>query len=214
MLSENIKRFRKKRGYSQEKLAEKAEVSLRTVQRLENGETDPTGDTLTRIAEALEVTPDDLLEWEQAEDTTYLKFLNFSALFIWIEGLLGVLIPMLLWITKRKKIKKVDKIGKDLINFQLTWLIAFLLFAILFPFLVLNTPFNIEFGFGIIERTIEEVVGLDEGSINRETLPYYLAFIINILLFYIYNTGLIIYNVLRIGKNKDVWYHPRINFMR
>lgn len=188
MLSKNIKRFRRNKGYSQEKLSEKAGVSLRTVQRLENGETDPTGDTLTRIAEALEVTPDDLLEWQQAEDTTYLKLLNYSALSIWILSFLGIIVPLLLWITKRDKIKKVDKIGKELINFQLTWIVAMTFYVISYAFLILYPHLNVE-------------------------IDFFPAFS-GLLLFYFYNTALVIYNAIRAGKNKDVWYHPRINFMR
>lgn len=61
MFPEKIKNTRTSRGFSQEKLAEKAGVSLRTVQRVENGKTDPQGDTLIRLAEALDVCPDDLL---------------------------------------------------------------------------------------------------------------------------------------------------------
>jgi len=42
-------------------------LSLRTIQRVENNETEPTGDTLKRIATALETTPAELLNW--TEDT-------------------------------------------------------------------------------------------------------------------------------------------------
>ena len=63
MLSENIKRFRKKNRLSQDKLAKLADVTLTTLVKIESGANDnPTIKTLKKITDALEVTVDDLLE--------------------------------------------------------------------------------------------------------------------------------------------------------
>ncbi len=63
MLSENIKRFRKKNRLSQDKLAKLADVTLTTLVKIESGANDnPTIKTLKKIADALEITVDDLLE--------------------------------------------------------------------------------------------------------------------------------------------------------
>jgi len=63
MLSKNIKRFRKKKRLSQDKLAKLADVTLTTLVKIESGANDnPTIKTLKKIADALEVTVDDLLE--------------------------------------------------------------------------------------------------------------------------------------------------------
>lgn len=56
-----IKDFRNKKGLSQEKLSEKSGLSLRTIQRIENGETIPRGDSLTRIQRVLDI-PADLFD--------------------------------------------------------------------------------------------------------------------------------------------------------
>ena len=48
---------------AQEKLANKSGLSLRTIQRVENGETIPSGETLKRISAALDVTPNQLFDW-------------------------------------------------------------------------------------------------------------------------------------------------------
>ena len=48
-LSKKVKELRKRKGFSQEELAENSGLSLRTIQRIENGETEPTGETLKRI---------------------------------------------------------------------------------------------------------------------------------------------------------------------
>jgi len=63
MLSENIKKYRQKKGLSQDKLAKLADVTHTTLVKLESGANDnPTVKTLKKIADALEVSVDDLIE--------------------------------------------------------------------------------------------------------------------------------------------------------
>ncbi len=50
---QRIKELRNSLGLSQDQLAEQTQLSLRTIQRIENGETDARGDTITRLAKAL-----------------------------------------------------------------------------------------------------------------------------------------------------------------
>lgn len=61
-LAQGVKELRKRKALSQDELAKNAGLSLRTVQRVENGETIPTGETLKRLAAVLEVTPNELME--------------------------------------------------------------------------------------------------------------------------------------------------------
>ena len=77
-LSEKVKRFRRKKGYSQEKLAEITGVSIRTIQRIENENASPSNDTSKRLADALELSPDDLLNWEPNENFKFLLILAAS----------------------------------------------------------------------------------------------------------------------------------------
>lgn len=61
-IAKNLKKFRAKKGYSLEKVARLSELSLNTVVKIEGGTNqNPTIDTLSRIAKALEVRVDDLL---------------------------------------------------------------------------------------------------------------------------------------------------------
>lgn len=63
MLSENIKKFRKKKGLSQDKLAKLADVTLTTLVKIESGVNDnPTIKTLKKIADALEISLNELVE--------------------------------------------------------------------------------------------------------------------------------------------------------
>src|SRR5688572_6486937 len=52
---ELIKQLRQKKGITQEELAAKTDISVRTIQRIESGEVDPRAFTLQSIASALEV---------------------------------------------------------------------------------------------------------------------------------------------------------------
>ena len=62
-ISSNFKKLRAQKGYSLERVARLADLSLNTVVRLESGTNkNPTIDTLTKIARALEVSVDDLIQ--------------------------------------------------------------------------------------------------------------------------------------------------------
>ncbi len=63
MLSENIRKLRKKKGISQDKLAKLADVTLTTLVKIESGVNDnPTIKTLKKIADALGVSLDELVK--------------------------------------------------------------------------------------------------------------------------------------------------------
>lgn len=58
----NIKKLRNEKGISQDKLSKLAEVSFHTITKIESGDTpNPTIDTVQKIAQALDVGVDDLL---------------------------------------------------------------------------------------------------------------------------------------------------------
>lgn len=62
-IADNIRKFRKKAGLSQDKLAREADVAYNTVVKIESGENpNPTIDTLKKIASALDVDVGDLIE--------------------------------------------------------------------------------------------------------------------------------------------------------
>jgi len=63
MIGQNIRNFRKKKGFSQEKLARSADISLNTLTKLESGfATKPTIQTIKKIADALGVKIDELVK--------------------------------------------------------------------------------------------------------------------------------------------------------
>jgi transcriptional regulator with XRE-family HTH domain len=186
-LALRLKELRNQKGMSQETLAEESELSLRTIQRIENGVTNPTGETLKRLSNALNVNPDELIDWSIKEDKRYLIFLNLSTLTFVFFPLLGIIVPFMLWSSRKGKLKNINKIGRDLINFEITWTIA--LFFI--PFLLfLFTKI------GLLENLTLRIL------ITIMAIMYFL------------NIVFILVNSLRISNKKDVVYFSIIKFLK
>lgn len=62
-IASNLRKIRNKKGYSLEKVARLGDLSLNTVVKVENGaNTNPTIETLTKIAKALDARVDDLIK--------------------------------------------------------------------------------------------------------------------------------------------------------
>ncbi|AQS93152.1 hypothetical protein BXQ17_03250 [Polaribacter sp. BM10] len=187
LLGLRIKELRKQKGMSQEFLAEESGLSLRTVQRIENGETNPTGESLKRLSNALNVNPDELIDWSIKEDKKYLTFLNLSALTFLFFPLLGILIPFILWTSRKGKIKNINKLGKDLINFEITW--TLLLFFIPFLWFLFSK-------IGILESF----------TLSRIFIIIGVMYFINLIF--------ILLNTLRISNGNNIIYNPKFKFLR
>lgn len=67
MISQNIQAFRKQANLTQEALAEKVGVARQTIVKWEAGESSPDLETAGRLAEALEVSMDDLVNAPEGE---------------------------------------------------------------------------------------------------------------------------------------------------
>jgi len=62
-IANNLQKLRAEKGYSLEKVARLADVSLSTIVKIEDGTNqNPTIDTLSKIAKAFEVKVDDLIQ--------------------------------------------------------------------------------------------------------------------------------------------------------
>jgi transcriptional regulator with XRE-family HTH domain len=60
-MDSNVRRLRELRALSQRELAARAKLSITTVNRIETGQRRPIPKTVRKLAEALEVTPEELL---------------------------------------------------------------------------------------------------------------------------------------------------------
>jgi transcriptional regulator with XRE-family HTH domain len=140
-----IKELRTKKGITQEDLAAKTDISVRTIQRIESGEVDARAYTLQSIAAALEVEYEILAGSETAADEAQDKETNTWVPILHLSGLLLLIIPpIIIWILKRDKVRNIRKHAIDIMNFQLSmtlYLIPCALFSIL-PILILLALFS------------------------------------------------------------------------
>jgi transcriptional regulator with XRE-family HTH domain len=166
-LGKRIKELRLKFGVSQDELAETAQLSLRTIQRIENGETEPRGDSLKRLSRALHVNVEELtlptleksIEPVLKADRNILLLLNFSILGFLIFPLLGIIFPWILWTVYKDKYSFVNQRGKQIMKNQAWWcsllyVVHLYVFSLkFFHFLHLPEPQNQKF-FVIVIATL------------------------------------------------------------
>ncbi|MDO5970176.1 helix-turn-helix domain-containing protein [Flavivirga aquimarina] len=116
-----IREVRKIKGLSQEELADIAKVNLRTIQRIENNKNEPRGKTLHLICQALDLNAEDILDYGKQSDKNYLIYFHLSVLSFLIIPTGNIIIPFILWMTKKDKIIGLKNTGANLLNFQIIW---------------------------------------------------------------------------------------------
>jgi len=122
-----IKELRIKKGLTQEELAEKTELSARTIQRIETGVVDPRAYSLQMIAKALDV--DYILFVEEQSNTQNEKHLRDDIVLglLHFSSLIPILIPaLLIWHFNKHKVANITEHFKVVASFQVfLWLIFF-----------------------------------------------------------------------------------------
>jgi len=124
--------LRQQKGLTQEQLAERCEVSPRTIQRIEGGEVDPRAYTLKCLSEALEF---DFGQENVANENLWLTIMHLSSIFCLI------FIPLLLWSWKKNQSIKIEKQGRQVLNFQITMTLLLFTAAFLLMIVPLAFPF-------------------------------------------------------------------------
>jgi len=123
-----VSELRQQKSLTQEQLAERCEVSPRTIQRIESGEVDPRAYTLHCLGEALEF---DFGEENTSNENIWLALLHLSSVFCIL------IVPLLLWSWKKNQSYKIDQHGRQVLNFQITMTLS--LFAAMF-FMIVGLP--------------------------------------------------------------------------
>jgi len=122
---------RKLVGLSQDQLAERTRVTVRTIQRIEKGEVTPHLRTVKLLAAALEVELEDLLELEDPREESlqmkWLLLMHASPFIGFFVPFLNILCPLFVWIHKREDNPIYDLHGRAVINFQITMLLVYVL---------------------------------------------------------------------------------------
>lgn len=131
-----VKRLREKAGLTQSQLAEKAGISLRTIQRLEASHKAPKAYTLTALAKVFDIAPAELqngvyaAKSDRNSDVGSIKLINLSALAFFLFPFGNIILPIVLW-QKSKQSELVDDAGRIIINFQILWtLILYFLLSV------------------------------------------------------------------------------------
>ncbi|MGB5818533.1 MAG: serine hydrolase [Saonia sp.] len=137
-LGKNLIYQRKLKGYSQEELSEKTQVTVRTIQRIEKDEVNPHLQTVKLLATALSINVDDLLLLENPREEAirkkWLLVMHGTPLLGFILPFFNILFPLFLWIHKREDNAIYDRHGIRIINFQITVMIVYI-----FSFIALLT---------------------------------------------------------------------------
>ena len=97
MVGNNIKRFRTKCGMTQDELAEKLSVTRQAVSNWERGKTEPDIETLDRLAQALDVSTEELIYGEEAKKKSKQIYLKISQNGIEFGSALAMIISYVTW---------------------------------------------------------------------------------------------------------------------
>lgn len=123
-VGKNLLYYRKLKGQTQESLADKTQVTVRTIQRIEKGEVNPHLQTIKLLAAALEIEVNDLLPLENPKEEAvkkkWLLLLHATPLLGLILPLSNILVPLFLWIHKREDNEIYNRHGVKVLNFQIT----------------------------------------------------------------------------------------------
>jgi len=141
-IADRLKYFRRINCLSQEKLAETSGISIRTIQRIEEGKSVGSGYTISVLAKTLNINSTDLINPVSQNSlpitnkASKLKILNLSAMAILLIPFANILIPACIY-WKNRDDEKIKDIGSKIISFQIFWTLATLLISIVVPALLL-----------------------------------------------------------------------------
>jgi len=184
-----VSELRQQKNLTQEQLADYCEVSTRTIQRIESGEVEPRSFTRNSLSNILEF---DFGKEKTGNENLWLTALHLSSVFP------NIFIPLLLWSWKKDQSYKIDRQGRDVLNFQITMaclLFAFALVLMVVPAILLMAP-HLDTNSGLL------------GDIFTLFPPLPILFLV---LFTIYQS---VVNTVRALSEKPVHYALSIPFVK
>ena len=127
-----VKLLREQKNLTQTELAEKSGLSLRTIQRIESGQS-LKGFTLKAIAQTLETEPENLVSKEENISIDRAKLINLSALAGLIIPFGGIIFPAILTYRTQDSVNR--ELGKSVIGVQIILAFVISVLLILSPFI-------------------------------------------------------------------------------
>lgn len=176
-LAEKLKALRIQNGFSQEELANRSGIALRTIQRIEKGNNEPRGNTLQMLCSALNTEISVLTACEIPRDNSVLKLLYITVLIGIVVPLGNVLGPVIVWSMNKGKSPAINSVAKHVIWTQ----VAFSVVSI-----------------GLMMYWIFEV--LSRGA-KYDLIP------IGVLVLTLLNYGIAFYAMLRLDKKEKLYYY-------
>ena len=187
-----VTELRQQKGFTQEQLAEKCEVSPRTVQRIESGEVDPRAYTLQCLSTALEF---DFMEDNTGNENLWLLLMHLS-------NIVPLLItPLLIWSWKKNQSYKIDKQGHAVLNFQITMLLLLFLGG----FLLMIVPVMLIY---LGKRSVDTGLGIGMFEIMILCIPT------PMILIGVFSTYQGVVNAVRALSDKPIRYPLSIPFVK
>jgi transcriptional regulator with XRE-family HTH domain len=134
-LSQKISAARNKKGITQEELAGLMKVSVRTIQRIESGESTPRKYTLKAVAGALDLSFEELslqsVDNDPEETKHFLTLLCVSCFSYLLLPYIHFLIPSWLLNKRNGQNAAVRQFARKVIRTQIYWVIATMLFFLM-----------------------------------------------------------------------------------
>jgi len=121
-IGNKLSELRKKKGLTQEELAIRCGVNIRSIQRIEAGTVSPRVATLKLIGAELDYE----IPFDENDDTKFWLLTLHLSNFISIP-----IFPLIIWAMKKDENTEIDRQGKDVINFQISMMIYLFASAIL-----------------------------------------------------------------------------------
>lgn len=129
-IGKNLSYQRKLKGYSQEQLSDKTQVTVRTIQRIEKDDVNPHLQTVKLLAAALDIEVEELIVLENPKEETIIKkwllLLHGTPILGLALPLCNILFPLFIWIHKREDNRIYNEHGIKVINFHITMTLLFL----------------------------------------------------------------------------------------
>ena len=122
-----IKELRLRQGYTQVDLAELSSLSLRTIQRIENNEVEPTPYSLNQIEEVLGVNLNELKNNIMKQKS---KSTNSWNILLHLSSIFGIITTSIIWVIFKRKDEIIEFQGRDVINFKFNWILLYIVFGV------------------------------------------------------------------------------------
>ena len=147
-LGELIKRKREQKGLSQEALANLARINIRTLQRIEKGETSPYGATLKSISDVLEM---EINQVSLSEEERKLSALfELSALTFLVFPFGNLITPYVMRLLLGERLPDGQNAWQRLKMFQLIWTVALFVFIGFLVYFMIRNSADMTIAFAVI----------------------------------------------------------------